>query len=125
MYGVWVSAANVADVTAAPVLLIRVLEQFERIEKILADQGDRGQRPQHLAASYHVSFELTKKLGEGWKVEPKRWIVERTLAWLENARRLDRDDEQLPENHEGFVDVAMIRLMLRSLADHRRSWTAT
>ncbi|MGC8713707.1 MAG: transposase, partial [Leptodesmis sp.] len=48
-------------------------------------------------------------------VQPKRWIVERTWSWLENCRGLTRDDERLPENHEGMVYVGMIRLMLRRL----------
>lgn len=51
----------------------------------------------------------------------KRWIVERTWAWLENARALNRDYERLPENHEGMVYVAMIRLMLRRLGHNRRN----
>jgi transposase len=44
-----------------------------------------------------------------------RWIVERTFAWLNNCRRLSKDYEKWPENHEGVVYVAMIRLMLRRL----------
>ena len=47
---------------------------------------------------------------------PKRWIVERTFAWLNRQRRLSKDYERLPETSEAFVYVAMIRLMLRRLA---------
>ncbi len=54
-------------------------------------------------------------------VQPKRWIVERTFAWLENARRLCRDYEELPENHEGVIYIVMIRLMLRRLTKNQRS----
>ena len=60
--------------------------------------------------------------GKGFQVQPKRWIVERTWAWLENARALNQDYERLPENHEGMVYVAMIRLMLRRLGHNRRNW---
>ncbi|MDX2242776.1 MAG: transposase [Leptolyngbyaceae cyanobacterium bins.302] len=49
-------------------------------------------------------------------------MVERTWAWLENARGLVRDYERLPENHEAMVYIAMIRLMLRRLESNRRSW---
>ncbi len=54
--------------------------------------------------------------------ERKRWIVERTWAWLDNARSLTRDYEYLPENHEAMVYVVMIRLMLRRLNNNRTKW---
>ena len=47
---------------------------------------------------------------------PKRWIVERTLAWLGQNRRLSKDYERLPESSEAFIYVAMSRLMARRLA---------
>ena len=47
---------------------------------------------------------------------PKRWIVERTLAWLSQNRRLSKDYERLPESGEAFIYVAMSRLMVRRLA---------
>jgi putative transposase len=50
---------------------------------------------------------------------PKRWIVERTLAWLGQNRRMSKDYERLPESAEAFIYVAMSRLMVRRLA---RSW---
>ena len=46
---------------------------------------------------------------------PKRWIVERTLAWLGQNRRLSKDYERLPESGEAFIYVAMSRLMARTL----------
>jgi putative transposase len=47
---------------------------------------------------------------------PKRWIVERTLAWLGQNRKLSKDYERLPESGEAFIYVAMSRLMARRLA---------
>ena len=47
---------------------------------------------------------------------PKRWIVERTFAWLGQNRRLSKDYERLPESGEAFIYVAMSRLMARRLA---------
>ena len=47
---------------------------------------------------------------------PKRWIVERTFAWLGQNRRLSKDYEWLPESAEAFIYVAMSRLMERRLA---------
>ena len=64
------------------------------------------------------------QFGKGFTVEAKRSIVERTWAWLDNARSLTRDYEYLPENHEGMVYVVMIRLMLRRLENNRTKWKA-
>lgn len=50
-----------------------------------------------------------------FQVLPKRWIVERTLAWLGRCRRLSKDYEALPQTSEAWMQVAMIHLMLRRL----------
>ena len=55
-------------------------------------------------------------LVKGFKVLPKRWIVERTFGWLSHCRRLSKDYEGLTETGEAFVYTAMIRLMVRRLA---------
>jgi transposase len=117
-----VGVANQADVKAAPRVLFWVIETYERLAKILADQGYRGDLEVDLAAVYGVEFEVVEHQEKGFSVQPKRWIVERTWAWLENCRGLTRDYERLPENHEGMVYVAMIRLMLRRLENNRRRW---
>ena len=49
------------------------------------------------------------------KVRPKRWVVQRTFAWLGRSRRLSKDYEMLPCSSEAFVYLAMIRLMLKRL----------
>lgn len=110
VFNCWVSA-----VKAAPVVVVEVLESISRIGKILADQSYRGSLASRIEQGYNCCLELTTKLGFGFVVQPQRWIVERTFAWLENARRLCRDYEQLPDNHEGVVYIVMIRLMLRRL----------
>jgi transposase len=53
---------------------------------------------------------------KGFKLLPKRWVVERTWGWLNWSRRLSKDYEVLPETSETFIYVAMIRIMLRRLA---------
>jgi hypothetical protein len=47
---------------------------------------------------------------------PRRWVVERTIAWIDHNRRMSKDYERLPESSEAFIYVAMSRLMLRRLA---------
>lgn len=127
--GCYVTAANVADVKAAPGVLVWALEMHQRIVKVLADKGYRGDFGELLshffaAQGRQVEMEISQRPDnvKGFQVEPKRWIVERTWTWLENARILTRDYERLPENHEGMIYVVMIRLMLRRLTKNRRTW---
>ena len=56
----------------------------------------------------------------GFVVQPRRWVVERTLGWLGRWRRLSKDYEALPEVSEAMVTLAMIRLMLHRLAHPNR-----
>lgn len=116
----FVSAANLADVKGAKATLAPVLEEMVRVETILADQAYKGALAETLEKAHHCVLEITEKLGEGFVVAPWRWVVERTFSWLEKSRRLCRDYEVLPENHEGVVYIVMIRLMLRRLTDNQR-----
>lgn len=118
----YVCGANVADVKAAPLVLFWIAEQYQRLVKVLADQGYRGNLENDLEAVYDVLLQIVEHQGKGFQVQASRWIVERTWAWLENVQALNRDYERLPENHEGMVYVAMIRLMLRRLGHNRRNW---
>ncbi len=107
----------------APWVLFWVLEQYGRLQKILADKGYQGDLADDIPAVYGVMVEISSQPHTGrFEVEPLRWIVERTWAWLDNARALTRDYERLPENHVGMVYVVMIRLMLRRLTKNHTRW---
>jgi len=126
--GCYVSAANTADVKAAPAVLVWVLELYGRIAKVLADKGYQGALGALIQNAFSteedsVELEISSRPegAKGFELEPQRWIVERTWTWLDNARALTRDYERLPENHEGMIYVVMIRLMLRRLTNNRRT----
>lgn len=93
---------RVADVKAAPVILVWVLDMYERITNVLADKGYPGTIRILLAHYFaaqgqQVDVEISQRSNQtkGFQVEPKRWIGERTWAWLEYARILTRDYERL------------------------------
>ena len=69
-------------------------------------------------ARYDWALEVVTKLPgqRGFQVQPRRWVVERTFAWLTTCRRLTKDYEVYAETSEAFIYLAMIRLMLRRLA---------
>jgi putative transposase len=85
VWSCWVSAANKAEVKAVPTLLVPLLETMTRWQKILADQAYRGEIATTLEQLYGCTLDLTEKLGQGFTVEPWRWVVERTFSWLENS----------------------------------------
>ena len=121
-----VTAANVQDRDGARALLQGL---FERIKKskysrwsrpklIWADGGYRGELIEWIKHTFGWTLENVEKLADqvGFQVLPKRWIVERTFAWLNRQRRLSKDYERLPATSEAFIYIAMIRLRVRRLA---------
>jgi putative transposase len=116
-----VTAANVQDVHAGKQLFSALAQKPEvrtRLEKIFADGGYRGELVDWVQHNFHVVLEIVLKLGDqkGFQVLPKRWVIERTFAWLSRNRRLARDYERLAQSSEAFIYLAMIRLSLRRLA---------
>ena len=59
-----------------------------------------------------LQLHIPKKIKDGWAVLPKRWIVERTFAWLNNFRRLSKDFEILTGTAENMARIAMIKITL-------------
>lgn len=112
---VLVHAANVADVTGARMVLTEILLTQANVKQIWADQGYRGQRIQKVAQVCQINLEIVKRHSKKFEVLPKRWIVERTFAWLGKQRRLSKDYERLPAVSETVVQVAMIPLLLNRL----------
>jgi len=116
-----VTAGNVQDRDGARSLLEEIYAEkdvIKRLALIWADGSYRGELIVWVEDTYGWKLEIVEKPKDqsGFQVLPKRWIVERTFAWLVRQRRLARDYERLSETSESFIYVAMIRLMLRRLA---------
>jgi putative transposase len=116
-----VHAASEQDRTAARQVLSPLSNSFHRLRKVWADGGYFGSLGEWLWSLRRwrkVRLELVRRdeQAEGFSVLPKRWIVERTFAWLGRCRRLSKDYEYLTETSEAMIQVAMIGLMLRRLA---------
>ena len=113
-----VHAANIQDKPGGAQLLERFSKCFKRLSVIFADGGYLGQTMADAAKDHHASrLEVVKRSElHRFEVLPKRWVVERTLAWLGRNRRLSKDYEQLPQTSEAFAMIAMIRLLQGRLA---------
>jgi putative transposase len=116
-----VTSASVQDRDGARLVLRELYRRMRdslRLQLVWADGGYRGQLIDWVKQITGWTLQIVEKLGGqvGFQVLPKRWIVERTFAWLNRQRRLSKDYERLPATSEAFVYVAMIRLMARRLA---------
>ncbi len=111
-----VTAANVHDSVAAEQVIKRMMNKFPRLKKMLADGGYTGERLKQLAKDeLGIEFEVVTRSDEaGFKVIPKRWIVERSISWLMWSRRLSKDYEANMESSEAWVLVASIAMMVRN-----------
>ncbi len=113
-----VHAADVQDRDGAKLVLAKLLGGFPRLALIWADGGYAGQLLGWAQAAGRWTIEVVPKPAEqrGFAVLPKRWIVERTFAWLGRYRRLSKDYEERPGSSETMIRIAMIHLMLHRLA---------
>jgi putative transposase len=114
-----VHQAAVQDRDGAKLLLNDVPQAlWQRLERIWADGGYRGRLVTWVKNTFDVLLDIVLRsdAAVGFEVLPKRWIVERTFAWLGRYRRLSKDYERLLENSEGFVYLASIHRFLHCLA---------
>ena len=140
-----VHTADIQDRAAVPQVLEGVKETFRRLAHVWLDQGYTGSGKawieKHLGWSVEIVQHAPSERGEwrytrnqegklegkyirfapelkkGFKgVLPRRWVVERTLSWFGQSRRLSKDYERLPETGEAFIYVTMSRIMLKRLA---------
>jgi len=123
LLAVVVHAADLQDRDGAKLvfqklLSFNLLHRFLRLERIWADGGYRGELVAWVLCFGNWILDIVKKdpNQHTFVVLPRRWVVERTFAWLGRYRRMSKDYEQRPESSEAMIYLAMIRLMVRRLA---------
>ena len=116
-----VTAADVQDRDGGLVLLSTLFGLYPFLGKLFADSAYEGPIFHSGLASIlpHLETGIVKRSDKvkGFVVLPKRWIVERTIAWLNRCRRLAKDWENLSRNALAFLKLASIRFMLRKLCN--------
>jgi putative transposase len=115
-----VTPANVDDRQGFITLLeIYLARGARRLGKIWVDQGYEAQWLKDWAAglkkTHKIDVEVVERQGQGFQVEPHRWKVERTFAWISNDRRNCRDYEVLTCNSEAMIQISTIRMLLKRL----------
>lgn len=114
-----VHAASCQDYEGARLVLVQLKEKFKRLKVIFADSAyGRNGLPDWVQATFGwVLQTVLRPVGiKGFVTLPKRWIVERTFAWLARWRRHSKDYERNPQSSESMIYISMISLMSRRLA---------
>lgn len=113
-----VHPANIQDREGAKLVLDRFKTKFPDLKLIWADGGYGGKLVEWVKEMCNLDLEIVKRSDnvKGFKLLPRRWVVERTFGWLGRYRRLVREYEVLPSTTEAFIKLAMTRLMLKRLA---------
>jgi transposase len=116
-----VHPADIQDRDGGILLLATLFGMHPFLKKLFADAGYQG--PEFKKAQTRIlpnlETEIVRRSGQvkGFAVLTKRWIVERTIAWLNRCRRLAKDWENLNRKALAFLRLASIRLMLRKLCN--------
>jgi len=119
LVGVHVHAADIQDRDGAPDLLASIRSLYPWLRHIFADGGYAGDKLRAAMATLgQWTFEIIKRsdAAKGFELLPRRWVVERTFAWLGRCRRLAKDFEASVESAVAWILIAHIRRLARRLA---------
>ena len=116
-----VHSASVQDFHGARLALQKLAkQQWQRLKKILADSIYKGDKylKEWIQTTFGWELEVVEREAgqKGFQIIPKRWVIERTFAWLGRNRRMSKDYEFLPETSETWIYIAMVSLLARRLA---------
>lgn len=119
--GLKVHTADIQDRDGARLLLEKAHGSFGWLKVIWADSAYAGKLVDWVAMLKRhrwIKLDIVRRCDKvsGFKVLPKRWIVERTFGWLSKSRRLSKDYETSVESSEAFILIAMSRIMTARLA---------
>ncbi len=119
LIGLLVHGADVQDRDGAPNVLKTIRHRFPWLRHIFADGGYAGPKLRGALDKFgHWTLEIVKRsdTAKGFEVLPRRWVVERTFAWLGRCRRLAKDWEKSVDSAEAWLLIAHIRILTRRLA---------
>ena len=122
MVGLMVHGADIQDRDGASGLLKSIRHRWPWLRHVFADGGYAGDKLKgRLAKLGQWTMEIVKRSDkvEGFTVLPRRWVVERTFAWLGRCRRLAKDWEKTIASAEAWITIAHIRILTRRLARYR------
>ena len=115
MLHVKIHAANQYDSKAGCAVAEVAVSKFPSIKSMSADAGYRGTFVEFMQETFGITVEISQKIKDKFAILPKRWVVERTFAWLGTARRLAKDYEIRSHSAENFCRITLIKIQLDRL----------
>ena len=115
---IMVMSASVSEPAGGVEILDDLNQRFPTIKKVWADSAYRGQLVDYVQQWCRFVLEIVRPAPNqrGFQVQPKRWIVERSLSWLNWWRRLSKDYEKTVESSESMIKISAIRLLLKRIS---------
>src|SRR5512146_1476202 len=107
-----VHAANESDPKIGCNILAKASQKHNIIKAFSGDQGYPGTAKEFVSNELKLTLHISSKTEAGFVVLPKCWLVERTLAWLGNFRRLAKDFEILTSTAENIIRIAMLKITI-------------
>lgn len=116
LLSVVVHAANIHDTKAGILAAAFAYWKYRTIKAFCGDDGYRKSFEESVLYQLGLRVDIVSRTQPSFEVLPVRWIVERTLAWLGNSRRLSKDYEISTKSEETFIMISHSRVLLRRLA---------
>ncbi len=111
-----VHAANTHDTVAGGEVFKKALEAYPNLQGVCADAGYRKTFVEFVTNILKKTIEISERIQSGWTMIPKRWVVERTFAWLNHFRILSKDYEISTKTAENNIRIAHSMILINRLA---------
>ena len=115
LLSVVVHAANIHDTKSGIHPAKKAFAKYQTIKKFCGDEGYRKSFEEAVAEELGLGVDISKKIDPKFAVIPKRWVVERTFAWMNNSRRLSKDYEITTTSEEAFVMISHLHMLVRRI----------
>ena len=111
-----VHAANIHDTISGCQVFKEALDKYPQLKGVCADAGYRKTMEEFVTNLLNKTIEISQRIKPGWVVLAKRWVVERTFAWLNNYRRLSKDYEIIIRSSENIIMIAHSITLLKRIS---------
>ena len=113
LLAVVIHAANIHDTKSGILAAKDAFGKYPSIQRFCADAGYRKSFEQDVFRELALGVDISARIKPEWEVLPKRWIVERSLAWLNNSRRLSKDYERSVRSAQAVCIIAAFHTLLK------------